>query len=1123
VTKRGLLAASALVLVAATAIAQKPAAAPGPAKAKRALPPPVTSLDVSVTGPAGKPIEGAFVAALPVEGAYSVAGVLVASRFRSSVSGREGKAKLESLPAAPWNVTVHARGFVPRTLQRVAAGPLAVQLEKGGVISGVVREGEGQRPVSGARVEIASGLSLPAEWQQEATRNEVVTDAQGRFRLEGIGRGAARLVARAAGYARAERANVRAGASVELFLFAGPMISGTVRDEAGRPVKGAVVRAEGDQVWTAPPPERSDARGEFQVCGTPPGEYSVVAREGSRAPGFATVVVDPDGPANAVITLADGGFATGRILDGAGTPLAGRARVETVEGHGIPAFAADQLSADARADGIFTLGPLPLGTLGVSVSAAGHVARRVEAGISASGRSVDLGDLVLETGLAIRGRVRDRQGNAVGGASVHAERAMPGEASESDTTAGEDGRFTVAGLRPGRYSVSASATGYARASVEVEAGASPLDIVLGVAGEIAGRVVDADGAAVEDARVTAQGAGEERTPDRHFSGRAEEGDGRFVLRAVGAGTYSLRAQADGRGEAAVSDVRVAAGGRTDVGVLRLGRGGVVVGTVVDGDGRGIPGVSISVERDANQRSGGNGSQTGSSGAFEVRGVPTGPVHVFAQHPSYAETAPVVAEVDPEKEPVPVRIVLGRGGRVEGRAVHRDGRPFAGGRISVYSSEPGGPGMRFDTSAISADGSFVVEHVAPGRTVVNLMAFTPSSSMVSGVGSANILTGVASQEVQVREGETTSVDLPLRDVVVAGRVTKAGQPAPGVTVEVMSERGSSVMTWVGPMVAAATLAAGGPPLLSGTSRDDGSYELLLFSPGPAYVEMHGSGQSYPGRQVEIPDAERFDLDLEIGAAPVTGIVVDRDGGGAVAGASVGLRPTSGDKASGGAAECAPDGRFSLSVEPGDYTLHATAPGRQPASLPVTVGPSGASDIRIELERGLEISGHLVDGSGRPAAGFLIRATGPDAPSGGYANSRPDGSFTIGGLRSEPYALVGGSELAGFAFRPGVVPGGEPLTLSLRPVGRIVVRVVDASGQPVPNAYPRVESIDGIRVSLPGQTSGPTDAAGLYTLPTAPGLVGVKVGAEKSSGRGTVAVASGETTSLTVRLEPDAPPK
>jgi hypothetical protein len=82
------------------------------------------------------------------------------------------------------------------------------------------------------------------------------------------------------------------------------------------------------------------------------------------------------------------------------------------------------------------------------------------------------------------------------------------------------------------------------------------------------------------------------------------------------------------------------------------------------------------------------------------------------------------------------------------------------------------------------------------------------------------------------------------------------------------------------------------------------------------------------------------------------------------------------------------------------------------------------------------------------------------------------------------------------------------------------VVDPAGQPVKDAYPRVETIDGARVRMPGRTSGPTDTNGLYELVAPPGNVEVAVGAEKGSGRGGASVRAGETTSLTVVLEPRA---
>ena len=551
---------------------------------------------------------------------------------------------------------------------------------------------------------MGGGLALPGDWQEDATRNEATTDAAGRFRLEGIGRLPQTLTARARGFGPAERSGVRSGERVEIFLFAGATLAGTVRDDAGQPVEGAVVRAEGGGLWSASPPaERTDARGGFTMPGVQPGDYAVVAREGGRAPGIATVVVEPETEASVQLVVSDGGFVTGRIVDEAGRPLAGRVRAEVFDDRGLPSFVSDLLASDAKADGFFALGPLPPGTLGLGVSAPQRASRRVEASLPAPGRTVDLGDVALEAGLAIRGRVADREGAGIAGASVRAL-GLAGARGRAEATADADGAFVAGGLKPGPYEVRATAPGYATALAKTEAGGEALEMVMEAGGQIAGTVVDTQGRPVEDARLQARSTeGPSFDPNRFFFGMADEGEGRFVLRDVAAGTYDLEAQATGHGTASVSNVRVAVGRTTSAGTITLGRGGVVRGTVVDAEAEGIPGASVYADRDTNTRTSDYSSQTDSTGAFEIRGVPTGRFEVRAQHPSYAPGKATAVEVDPEKEPVPARIVLVRGGRLEGRVRHRDGRPFGEGRVMV-----GWP-----PTALGDDGSFVADHLPPG--------------------------------------------------------------------------------------------------------------------------------------------------------------------------------------------------------------------------------------------------------------------------------------------------------------------------------------------------------------------------------------------------------------------------
>jgi protocatechuate 3,4-dioxygenase beta subunit len=1088
----------------------KPAARkPSPPK-----PPPVTHLHVTVTDAKGRPVKGAFVLAQPVSGAYRPFGGLDPAKLRSTVTGRDGKATLESLPPGPWNVTVRARGFVPRPLRRVASGPLAVRLDEGGSITGVVRDAESREPVADAEVAIGGRGLLPDAWE-EASRVETRTDARGRFRLDGIGGSAATVTARAPGFGVASKTDVRSGEAVELFLFPGATLSGTVRDDGGRPVRGAVVRAQGDFRHSTSPTARTDARGAFVLAGIEPGEYVVVGREGSRAPGIAAVVVEPRSEAAVDLVLSDGGFATGRIVDPDGRRLAGRVRAEVFDGHGLPSSASDLMSAEARADGTFALGPLPVGALGLAVSAPGRERVRVEATVPARGSTADIGDVVLDTGLVVRGRVTDREGTGIPGAAVRAMRRSGGP-SRGEAESADDGAFVVGGLETGRYEVAAAEPGYASARVAADAGGDPVELVLESGGTIAGRVVDAEGQPEGEADVQAQPAD---ASDAHGwgsgYGRADEGEGAFALRDLAAGTYVLVARAAGRGGATLRGVRVVAGRTTDVGTITLARGGVVRGTVVDADGEGVPGATVMAERDVNVRTSELSAQTGSTGGFEIRGVPPGTFSVTAEHPAFAASPPQVAEVDPDREPKPLRFVLHRGGRIEGQALHRDGRPFLGGRINTFPLDPEADGDT-EMAAVGPDGWFTIDHVPPGRRRASLMAYTPSSPMAS--GAANVLSAVASRDVEVREGETATVSFELRDVVVSGQVTRSGQPVPGVRVSLLGSA-MSVMAFAGPAAPGAVTADAGPPPLSATTGEDGRYELLVFAPGRVHVRLAAlaGGQSYPGKDVAVPDVERFELNLDIAGASVAGIVVERESGEPVPDARLALTAPVPERRWAATGTSGADGRFTLTAEPGEYQLRAEGSGWRPATLPVSVGSGGATEVRVELERGSALAGRVVDAAGRGVPGVEVLATGADGASGGFANTLGDGTFRLDSLDTRPYALAAGSPLAGLAVRSGIMPGEEPVTLRLEPAGRIAVRVLREDGRPVKDADLQVGKVGGFPVELPGFGGASTNESGVSELTAPAGTVEVEARYQTASGQGTVTVRPGETVSLDVVLK------
>lgn len=149
-----------------------------------------------------------------------------------------------------------------------------------------------------------------------------------------------------------------------------------------------------------------------------------------------------------------------------------------------------------------------------------------------------------QTTTSLSGTVRDDSHAVLPGVIVTATNASTGVTWSA--TSGADGRYTIAGLTPGTYSVAATLSGFAVGRVErVSVGvgqAALLDILLPVGdsalGTISGTVKGA-GRALLNARVEARLAGETRAKD------TTDAEGKYELEALPPGTYRVTASADG--------------------------------------------------------------------------------------------------------------------------------------------------------------------------------------------------------------------------------------------------------------------------------------------------------------------------------------------------------------------------------------------------------------------------------------------------------------------------------------------------------------------------------------------------------------------------------------------------
>ncbi|MGZ3457564.1 MAG: carboxypeptidase regulatory-like domain-containing protein [Archangium sp.] len=346
----------------------------------------------------GQPVSGAQVRVLTGRGGESVL-FPTSERYTSDARG-------EFRFHAPEGATVearhpaHASARAEVTPSVALSRKLVLVLGKQGrgsappageTLAGRVVDGGGTA-VPGALVSVASAASAWPHTYGDALGYETVTDAEGRFALEGLEPGTYDVTARLMGLAPGELKEVRAGRKdLVLTLEAGTKLAGTVREAStGNPLPSFTLA-----VFTKRGPMQRDsfaqhpfidARGRYEVAGVPPGSYVVQVAAHGYAPSEADVEVPKGatGPVTTDFALAHGAKMAGRVVEeGSGLPLE-RARI-SVEGVGTSGGALS-LRYDALTDaqGHFTLDGLPPGEMSLFVSADQHHSRIIS-GITVQG------------------------------------------------------------------------------------------------------------------------------------------------------------------------------------------------------------------------------------------------------------------------------------------------------------------------------------------------------------------------------------------------------------------------------------------------------------------------------------------------------------------------------------------------------------------------------------------------------------------------------------------------------------------------------------------------------------------------------------------------------------------
>lgn len=385
------------------------------------------------------------------------------------------------------------------------------------------------------------------------------------------------------------------------------------------------------------------------------------------------------------------------------------------------------------------------------------------------------------------------------------------------------------------------------------------------------------------------------------------------------------------------------------------------------------------------------------------------------------------------------VELERAPPLRGRVTDRvSGSPVA--RATVVAHADDDRMRRLDVEQVTgSDGAFVVAGVAPGTPVlieVRADGFAPEALTLPAASVAG--------PVEVRIGGRARV---------AGRVSDAaGAPVAGAEVAVLAvgraapwdQDPRTLREWADPLVRATMMAV---------TDTAGAFTVSGLAAGSDMVAWaratDATGAMAFGVSPTVTTGDGVETRADVRVAAAGTIAVRLTGAPELLGSV-----RTGDVTRDGGRRDVPeafeaegdDGQWTFTDVPaGRHAVYVEGGAHLPVRVVVTVPPGGAVEAAIELVAGLELSGSVLRGDGRPLAGVFAEWLCPESESHPEFDvlepTNAEGAFTLSRLPDAPGTLRivdGGAELL---RQDGVRPGQDLGRIEIARAPRVVARLAE----------------------------------------------------------------------------------